>query len=540
MLRTMLPFQIEIMKLTDDKVRGLTPVTSLDFYEHAGGQLADHGLFSIPIFGRMGSDERDVRFSYIDLHTRVFHPTIYQTLVALKSMYGGIMNSTLFARWDPVLKDFVVADELHGQTGFAFFVSHWSEILFHRTKSPVRDIRIKLIDKYKDRALIDRLLVIPAGLRDIEESESGRPVINEVNEYYRSIIAASNNLADSKTLAEDPTQDRTRMRMQQAVVDVYMYFTNFLQGKKGFVQNRWGGRKVASGTRNVISAMNGNDAVLGGPRTPKYTDVIAGLYQTAVGLLPVTIFHLRTRYLEAIFNMGGGHARLVDPKTLKSVMVEVSLAAFDKWTTNEGLEKVISNYGELSHRLKPVTVDDYYLALIYRGPDMTFRIFSDIDELPAHLDRKNVFPINYTELLYLSLYPYWNQYHAQVTRYPVTGTGSTYMATIYVRTTTVGEERWELGDDWEKLGEDFVALEFPKPGITSFMDSMSVHPSRLQGLGADHDGDTATYNVVMSDEANAESVRYLDSLQAFVDPRGGLRASSSTTTAELVLRSMTA
>lgn len=540
MQRTMLPFRIEIMKLTDEKVKNLTPVTSLDFYEHAGGQLADHGLFSVPIFGRIGSDERDARFSYIDLHTRVFHPAIFQTLVALKGLYGGILSSTIFARWDASLKDFVVTDELHGQTGFAFFMAHWEQIVFHRTKSPVRDIRIAVIEKYKDRGTIDKLLVIPAGFRDIEESETGRPVINEVNEFYRSILAAANNLADSKALAEDPSQDRTRMRLQTAVNGVYDYFTNFLQGKKGFVQNRWGGRKIASGTRNVISALTGNDAELGSQRFVKYTDVVAGLYQSAVALLPVTIFHLRTHYLEPIFNMGGGHARLVNPKTLKAELVEVSLASFDKWTTNEGLEKVISAYGEPSSRLKPVVIDGYYLALIYRGPDKTYRIFSDIDELPEHLDRKDVFPINYTELLYLSMVPAWNKYHAQVTRYPITGTGSTYMATIYVMTTTVGEERWELGEDWEKLGGDHVAVEFPKPGLKSFMDSMSVHGSRLEGLGGDHDGDTCTYCVVMSDEANKASEQYLNSLQAFVDPRGGLRASVSTTTSELVMRSMTA
>lgn len=484
-MRAMLPFQIEIMKLTDDKVKGLTPVTSLDFYEHAGGQLADRGLFSIPIFGRIGSDERDSRFSYVDLHTRVFHPTVYQILVALKGMYEGIMNSSIFARWDDKLKDFVVCDELRGETGYSFFVKHWDQIVFQRTKSPVRDIRLKVLEKYKDRALIDKFLIIPAGLRDIEEGDTGRPVINEVNEHYRSIIAAANNIADSKILAEDPTQDRTRMRIQQSIQNVYEYFTNFLQGKRGFVQNRWGSRRVASGTRNVISAMNGNDAVLGGRRTPKYTDTVFGLYQLAVAMLPITVFHLRTHYLDAIFNIGGGQARLVNPKTLKAEIVEISLASFDKWTTNEGLEKVVSAYGEQSRRLKPVMVDDYYMALIYRGPDNTFRIFSDIDELPKHLDRKNVFPINYTELLYLSGYQIWNTYHAQVTRYPITGTGSTYMSTIYVMTTSIGEERWELGEDWERIGEDHIALEFPKPGLNTFMDSQAVAPERIGGLSAD-------------------------------------------------------
>jgi hypothetical protein len=43
----------------------------------------------------------------------------------------------------------------------------------------------------------------------------------------------------------------------------------------------------------------------------------------------------------------------------------------------------------------------------------------------------------------------------------------------------------ELGDDWQPLGPDYVALEFPKGDNNEFFDALSVASSRLSGLGAD-------------------------------------------------------
>jgi hypothetical protein len=53
------------------------------------------------------------------------------------------------------------------------------------------------------------------------------------------------------------------------------------------------------------------------------------------------------------------------------------------------------------------------------------------------------------------------------------------------------------------------------------------------------DGDTASCNVVYSDEALAEINKFLTKKEAFLDPRGGLRASTGIDTVALVLRSMT-
>jgi len=53
------------------------------------------------------------------------------------------------------------------------------------------------------------------------------------------------------------------------------------------------------------------------------------------------------------------------------------------------------------------------------------------------------------------------------------------------------------------------------------------------------DGDTASFNAVYTDEAVKEVQEYLNSKAAYVDPRGGLKASANVATVALVLRNMT-
>lgn len=481
----LLPFNVEILQLDKNKLAHLKPVTSLDYYETAGGDLHEDGLFSVSIFGRVGEEIRDKRFSYIDIKTQIFHPVIYNALCKLKGLYRGILAGTDYAVWDPIEKNFKAADELSGQTGYHFFMSHWKELEFPGNKSGIRDSRIQLVEKYRDRAVVDKILVMPAGLRDIEVGDDGRTVVGDINTYYRKIIAISRTIASTDHVNETRSLNLPRHLLQQTFNDVYSTIEQMLTGKKGFLQSKWGSRRVFNGTRNVITAMDTSTEYLGGPNAPKYTDTIVGLYQGIKSLLPVTIHLLKTGYLANIFASGNGYATVVDPTTFKSVSVKLASDTYDRWTTVEGLEKVISSYGEQSLRAKPVMVDGYYMALIYIGPDKTFKVFHSIDELPEGFDRKYVRPINLCELIYLSGYMKWNDYVAFVTRYPVTGTGSCYPSTLYVKTTVVGEMRRELGDDWKPLGGKHLALEFPTYSPLAFLDSQVLQSSRLAGLGAD-------------------------------------------------------
>ncbi len=130
MKATDLPFNVEILNLDKERLRNIRPVSSTDIMESSGQRLGprellnskdlswdgdnrlssnfhDDGLFSIAIFGRVGEDDRDKRFSYIDIKTRVFHPLIHKALVKLKGLYKDIMTGKAYAVWDDEEKDLV-------------------------------------------------------------------------------------------------------------------------------------------------------------------------------------------------------------------------------------------------------------------------------------------------------------------------------------------------------------------------------------------------------------------------------------------------
>ncbi len=533
-----LPFNVELLMLTPARTQYMRPVTSIEFFEPTGGNLHDDGLFSVPIFGRVGSEERDLRFSYIDIKLEVLHPVIYERLLKLKSLYSGILSGTQHAKWDATKRDFVATDEVSGETGYSFFMKHWKQIDFVRNDSTVRDMRIQLIEKYRDRATTSKILVMPAGLRDIETDDNGRVTFSDVNEIYRKLLMISSTIPETDNKDIDPAHDLARTMLQNSFNELYKLIELMLTGKKGFFQSKWASRAVFNSTRNVITAADLSAEFLGGINAPRYTDTVIGLHQMSRALLPVTMYRLKTAFLDDVFSYGDNQARLVDPTTLESCLMEVAPSTRDRWTTSEGLEKVIASYGEVTLRDKPVMVEGCYLALVYLGPNMTFRVFYDINDLPEGLSREHVRPITLVELIYLSGYRIWGNYYGFVTRYPVTGVGSCFPATLKVKTTTVGEMRRELDENWQPMGDDYIATEYPVLPAQSYQDSHVVNSTRLKGLGGDFDGDMCSFTAIYSDEAVAEQRQYLGSKNAYADPRGGLRASSAVPTIELVSLNM--
>lgn len=67
---------------------------------------------------RIGEENRNRRFSYIDIKVPVLHPQIYAVLGQLKHLYHEIISGKGYAIWDEELKDFVKSDQMNGRTEF--------------------------------------------------------------------------------------------------------------------------------------------------------------------------------------------------------------------------------------------------------------------------------------------------------------------------------------------------------------------------------------------------------------------------------------
>jgi len=489
MKKAMLPLNLSLLVPTKTELQRLRPVTTLDIFDGPGGNFHDDGLFSTITFGRVGDPERDLRFGYINLKVPILHPVVYTRLVRLKALYKGIIAGTVRAAWNPETKDFESTTDLEGDTGYAFFMRHLHELSPAKTGSSVRDLRVTFFEKYRNDSTLEQLLVLPAGLRDADIDADGRVSMDEVNDLYQSVLMISRNMPERVNYKDDMRPyDRTRLSLTLKIVEIYEHFERLISGKKGFIQARFASRRIFNGTRNVLSSLDTSAVDLSARNRPGFNDTVVGIYQASKSVLPKSIYALKTSVVGDIFDTTTNQVQLVEPQTYKSSWVDVSNEDMDRWTTDEGLEKVINELSVTEKRSRPVMVAGHFLALVYVDDKANYRIVRSIDELPEGADTSWLRPITLVELIYLAGRDMWYKNAAFVTRYPVENYNSSYPTKHYVKTTVVGEMRYELDENLERKGEDHVALEYPRLGgddTPKYHDSTSVSPARLAPLGGD-------------------------------------------------------
>lgn len=533
-----IPFNISLLNLTNDMLVGMKPVRSLDIFDGATKNFHEDGLFSISIFGKVGEERRVRRYSFIDIKASIFHPVIYRALLQMKRLYGEIISGETYAVWDEETKDFQKSSVLDGQTGFQFFRNHWRDLVFEQRPSEQREQNITLLGKYKDKAMISKILVMPAGLRDFEIDADGRQAEDEINTLYRKLLALSNSVSVEALKNNPAILNTISVSLQNTYNQIYDLLENSIKGKKKLMMGKWASRKVFNGTRNVITAMNPNSKELESPGNVKSTDTIIGLYQFLKGCLPVARHNIRTGFLSKVFPGPNQPAFLVNKNTLKMESVLIDHRYHDAWMSDEGLEKVITSFNETEMRHRPLQVEGRYLGLIYKGPDGTYKLMQDIDDLPSTRSKDDVHPLTFCELLYLSVYKTANEYPIFVTRYPITGIGSVYASMVFLKPTIITEVRSELNDEWTLSEDRSTAYQFPKIN-TSFVDSLSPSSVHLSRLDADYDGDTMSGNIAYSDEAKKEAKKYLASTNHYIGTDGKLNYSADTDTVKYVMVNMT-
>jgi hypothetical protein len=538
-LKSDIPFNINVLVLDDKIVSRMRPVTSLDTYAGATKSFHPDGLFSSEIFGVTGTEVRKQRFSYIDLHVPIIHPTLYKALAQVRGFYLDILARREFAVWNPDTSDFDRSDVVEGRTGFEFFCEYLPRIKFPNNDTETRQQAVALLETFRDKMLMSRITVIPAGFREFEIDDNGRESANEINDFYWKLIATSNTINRSTLKNSPEAYDVQRVTMQNTVIELYELFTKMIEGKKNLFMGKFAGRKVNNGTRNVITSMNTVATELGHKRNVTINHTLVGLYQFAKSILPITLERLRNDFIDRAFTTPGAPAKLCDSVTMMTKRCMLKADSYSKWLSAEGLEKQITYYKEESIRHTPIMIEGNYLGLVYRGPDGTFAMISGVDELPAGHLAEHCSPITLTDLLYHALYTEAHRYYGFVTRYPITGIGSTYPSATYLKTTIKSEERRELDPTtWEPMDGNHVAYEFPVL-TSSFFNSMSPHGSRLARLGADFDGDTCSWTVVYSVEACGEIRMYHKSKRAYVGTDGRFINDIGVDTIKFVLQNMT-
>jgi hypothetical protein len=489
------PVNIAIMDV-DGFIRdqNVLPVTSTLTMEPSTNLFHPEGLYSEIIFGSTGSPDRLLRFGYMDLNTPILNPKIFKLVMQLGSIYKDIMSGAAYAIFDPLTKDFqrVTGDPLNtpgADTGYSFFLKHFGEIKFRTTDSSKRDERIEVIEQYRNYAVLVRHLVEPAGLRDITNDSSGRLVQDDINKLYTSLLLYTRSIPRG---SQSPLYDPVRYQIQSKAQEIYEYLENFLDGKRGFIQGSFARRKVAMGTRNVITATPFMASSPEDPQLHKADDVVVGVYQTIKGLQPFTKFALHTIFLDPIFKTEiVSQIALSDPKTGKLVYTSISPAVRDYWTSSDGINKIINQFRNIDLRRKPVMIrdkegKDYALLMVYDDGDQ-IALCRSVDDLiarwPRPVDKSKLRPLTYIEMFYIVAETISVGKHGLVTRYPVIEQGSSYVAELHVISTTPSRNVTLVNLLSPELG-GMTLRQYPVLGA-SYMDAMMVHPSKMAALGAD-------------------------------------------------------
>ena len=529
------PLNLELLFATDQEVTMLRPVKALDITDGMTKNFHPDGLFSLDIFGKPGGELRNRRFSYIDLGLKIIHPTLFRAIIRMKALYGEIISGKAYAIFDKKTKDFIKSTITEGTTGYEFFVSHLHELVFEDRKAQSRRTGIKLIDKYRANPYINKLLVLPAGLRDYVVDESGKPSEDEINTLYRKVMKVSFSLSNISVETNIEYLDQTRNGIQNAVQELYEHLINMLRGKKKAIQGHWSTRAVVNSTRNVITSHVSTVTDYGGNRSVTANETVLGLHQYLRAIIPIVVKAIREKFSYNVFPGNNGQAVLIDPKTLKKELVRVDAYQYDRWITYDGIEKTLASYGDQHLRHLPLKIAGKYMMLIYEDGSV-FRMLQDIDDLPEHLDKKNVRPVTLTEMLYICTYELAKDMYGYNTRYPVAAYGGVYPSGVYLRTTVNTKILEELDDSWEK--KPGKVTEFPING-EKFFESMCPAAKNLVPLGADFDGDKMSFIAVWTEESKEEIKKLLNSWEFYVSGSGAMSFSMSDDVIDIVLDSMT-
>lgn len=535
------PVNIALLRVKDTDLPRLGHIKELQIFNQ-GSNFHPEGLFSTTIFGAVGSEYRSKTFGYIDLKYPILHPLVYKTIVALKSFYKGIMDGTVSAIWSPKLRQFEKSSEPQAQTGFTFFLKHILDLRFEENNSDKRNTNIKFFNKAvaDNKHGLRYLLVMPAGLRDYVMTPSGKPEEDEVNTFYRRILAQS-QLVDADIAKRTPhVYDNVFSTLQKSVLELYDYIQSLLDGKNKLILGKWLSRKTFNSTRNVLTASVDNTIDVNDPNRIRSNDVGVGLYQFLRSAAPKTLFEIKSKYIPQVFSENNTFAQLTNLKTLQKEEIVNSHVQrdYDRWMTTDGLESIIANFKRQDIRHAPVYMNrsKHCIGLLYNdGKHVKF--FQDIRDLPEHLDKKHVSPITMAEFLYMSVGHLSDTLPGFVTRYPIQGYGGIYPAWMKLFTTTRHIQVRELDENWQPT--DRVLASFPVRN-TIFVDGLIVHQSHMALLGADFDGDMVSLQGILTDEAIEEVKQLLKSKRYYLDNERKISFSNSADILNATLAFMTA
>jgi DNA-directed RNA polymerase beta' subunit len=234
------------------KKKNVKQVSSIRRY--SGNKIDDSGLFSEEIFGRQGSQERRQKFGYIDLKTKIIHPEAWEIITRLSpDVLKCIKGDTKYS----LSNDKILVEDEEGETGLYFFITMLPKMNLdlYSKKDKKREPVVNYIKNNLKTILMDKMIVLPAGIRDIRIStSSGKTFIesSEINTIYENLVRQSNSITTNVESLPKDIVEPIMTSIQRNCLEINRWIKNRIKGKQGLIRGGMFSKRTDYSGRLVV------------------------------------------------------------------------------------------------------------------------------------------------------------------------------------------------------------------------------------------------------------------------------------------------
>ena len=569
-------FSIKLINVNKEIMENQLREITSDLYYIPGTSVPnDNGLFSFDIFGHVGSKERKEQWAYIKLNETFMAPHAFYVFSRLKTKIAEDMKNgaghyyidhsgeiTKLQPGQTVPESALVKDV---GSGFDWMKEHWDKISWkiESSMSNVAKSRRKFLKSLDpDQIFWDKLLVMPAFYRDFDASQKKD---NEINKMYKRtlrlgkairktdelIYMPSEPIIDSSTgkEIEIPTKSINYLKLHTALYDLYEYFFSKISGANGFINEHVVGKPTDFGARLVITTPSYN--------TETYADCEVDFFHSSVPLSvaanlynPFMVHGIAKWFKNYVAGQRSIRYYDRESKTFKRCdLAPDYMSEFSSVSVKEILEKYrdyktfrvqpITLKGQESVQVKQYNKETGKYDLVdstveKRIPvqaifklleDKTVSFSTDIEDNPEKSDEeiaKNVRDLTWCELIYVIAEDTLADKVIYNTRYPADDYYHTYpsmMSIVPCKEYTKAYLNGKLYKRYPIINvspTDHVKIE------QMFIDSMRMHSTYPNSLGADFDGDQISTQSLFSEEANSEARKHMVDMNNVIGINGDI------------------
>jgi DNA-directed RNA polymerase beta' subunit len=236
------------------KTRSIKEITSTQHFTGGGrDKLEPKGLFSEEIFGRLGDRKRKVAFGYINLKTKFIHPEAFSIFAAISPDMGKLLSGKV-----PYIleEDGTIKEDPSGETGIFFIVKHFDKLNFDKMVKAGREDRVEFVKNNKDIILIDKYLVMPAGIRDIKLTQKNNKAMyqySEITDLYTRLLRQTNSIIGDISLLPSEIVSPMVDSIQATLRDINIWIKNRMKGKQGLIRSGMLKKVVDYSARMIIT-----------------------------------------------------------------------------------------------------------------------------------------------------------------------------------------------------------------------------------------------------------------------------------------------